>query len=106
MARAIWTGSIGFGLVNVPVKLISATEQKEISFHQFDRDSGQRVRIKRVAEDSGDEVDFGDIVKGYEVRKGHTVLLTPEELESVEPDRSRTIEIEDFVDLHEIDPVY
>jgi DNA end-binding protein Ku len=106
MARAIWSGSISFGLVNVPVKLFSATEQKDVSFHQFQEGTGQRIRYRRVAEESGDEVDYGDIVKGYEVEKGRHVLVTPEELESVEPGRTRTIEIEDFVDLAEIDPIY
>ncbi len=106
MARAIWSGSISFGLVNVPVKLFSATEQKDVSFHQFQAGTGQRIRYRRVAEESGEEVDYGDIVKGYEVEKGRHVLVTPEELESVEPGRTRTIEIEDFVDLAEIDPIY
>ncbi|MBW3627075.1 MAG: Ku protein, partial [Actinobacteria bacterium] len=106
MARAIWSGSISFGLVNVPVKLFSATEQKDVSFHQFQEGTGQRIRYRRVAEESGEEVDYGDIVKGYEVEKGRHVLVTPEELESVDPGRTRTIEIEDFVDLAEIDPIY
>ena len=106
MARAIWSGSISFGLVNVPVKLFSATEQKDVSFHQFQEGTGQRIRYRRVAEESGEEVDYADIVKGYEVEKGRHVLVTPEELESVEPGRTRTIEIEDFVDLAEIDPIY
>jgi DNA end-binding protein Ku len=106
MARAIWSGSISFGLVNVPVKLFSATEQKDVSFHQFQEGTGQRIRYRRVAEESGEEVDYGDIVKGYEVEKGRHVLVTPGELESVEPGRTRTIEIEDFVDLADIDPIY
>ena len=106
MARAIWSGSISFGLVNVPVKLFSATEQKDVSFHQFQEGTGQRIRYRRVAEESGEEVDYADIVKGYEVEKGRHVLVTPEELESVDPGRTRTIEIEDFVDLAEIDPIY
>lgn len=106
MPRSIWTGAISFGLVNVPVKLYSATEDKDIHFNQFQKDTGERVRYKRIAEGTGDEVEYDDIVKGYEVSKGRFVMVTAEELESVEPGRSRTIEIEDFVDGDEIDPIY
>lgn len=106
MARAIWNGAIGFGLVNIPVKLYSATESKSISFHQFERGTGKRIHNKRVAEGTDREVDYDDIDKGYEVSKGKFVIVTPEELESVEPGRSRTIEIEQFVDLAELDPIY
>jgi DNA end-binding protein Ku len=106
MPRAIWTGSLGFGLVNVPVKLYSATEDKDISFHQLAADTGERIRYRRVGEESGKEVAYEDIVKGYEVEKGRYVLVTSEELEAVEPGRGRTIEIEDFVDLDDVDPVY
>ena len=106
MARAIWNGAVGFGLVNIPVKLFSAIERKDVSFHQFEHGSGKRIHNKRVAEGSNKEVKFEDIDKGYEVTKGHFVMVTPEELESVEPGRSKTIEIEDFVDLHEVDPIY
>ncbi len=106
MARAIWSGAISFGLVNVPVKLFSATETRDVSFHQLQEGTGQRIRYKQVAAESGEEVGYDDIVKGYEVDKGRHVLVSPEELESVEPGRSHTIEIEDFVDLDRIDPVY
>jgi len=106
MARAIWSGTISFGLVSVPVKLFPATEQKDIRFHQFKKGTDQRVRNKRVAEKSGREVDYDDIVKGYEVDKGEYVIVEPEELEQVAPEPTRTIEIEDFVDLAEIDPIY
>ena len=106
MARAIWTGAISFGLVNVPVKLYSAVEQKDVSFHQLQKDTGERIHYKRVTDDSDDEVAYADIVKGYEVDKGQYVVVTPEELESVEPGRSRTVDIEDFVDLDEVDPIY
>jgi DNA end-binding protein Ku len=106
MARALWSGSISFGLVNVPVKLYTATEEKDVAFHQFDERSGQRIRVKRVREDNGREVDYDDIVKGYEVSKGRFVVVTPNELESVDPGPRRTIAIEDFVDLGEIDPIY
>ena len=106
MPRAIWSGSISFGLVNVPIKLHSATEQKDVRFHQFEGESGERIRQKRVSEESGHEVDYEDIVKGYEIKKGRFVMVTPEELESVEPGQSRTIDIEDFIDFQEIDPIH
>lgn len=106
MARAIWTGSISFGLVNIPVRLYSATEQKDVHFHQFEEGTGKRVKNKRVAEGTDREVDYDDIVKGYEVEDGKFVMVTPEELESVEPGATRTIDIEDFVELAAIDPMY
>jgi DNA end-binding protein Ku len=106
MARAIWSGSVAFGLVNVPVQLFSATQDLTVSFHQFEKDTSSRIRYKRVNEDTGEEVDYDDIVKGYEVADGEYVIVTPEELEAVEPGRSRTIEITDFVDAAEIDPIY
>jgi len=106
MPRAIWSGSLGFGLVNVPVKLFSAVEEKGIHFHQFKEGTSHRIRNKRVDEETGKEVDFDDIVKGYETSSGKYVMLTPEELESVEPGRTRSIDIEDFVDLDDVDPIY
>jgi DNA end-binding protein Ku len=106
MPRAIWSGSISFGLVNVPVKLYSAVSQKDLQFHQLEESTGSRIRYKRVSEKSGREVPYEKIVKGYEVGKGKYVMLTPEELEAFEPDATRTIDIEDFVDLDEIDPIY
>jgi DNA end-binding protein Ku len=106
VARAIWTGSVSFGLVNVPVGLFSATQDHKVHFHQFEKGTSSRVRNQRVNEDTGDEVEFKDVVKGAEVRGGSYVMLTQEELESVEPGRSRTIDISDFVDASEIDPVY
>lgn len=105
MPRAIWSGTISFGLVNVPVKLHTATEEKDVSFHQFS-EKGDRIKNKRVSEKTGREIDFKDIVKGYEVSKGKFVIVTPEELESVDPGPKRTIEIEDFVELSDIDPIY
>ena len=106
MPRAIWSGSISFGLVNVPIKLHTATEEKDVAFHQFVEGTGDRIRNKRVSEKTGREIDYDKIVKGYEVSKGEYVIVTPEELESVDPGPRRTIEIEDFVDLDEIDPIY
>jgi DNA end-binding protein Ku len=106
MPRAIWSGSISFGLVNVPVKLFSAVSQKDLSFHQLEEGTGARIRYKRVSEESGEEVGFDKIVKGYEIRKGEYVIVTNEELEAFDPEATHTIDIEEFVDLDEIDPVY
>ena len=106
MPRPLWTGTISFGLVSLPVKLYTATQNQDVSFHNFERGTGERVRHKRVAEGSGHEVAYEDIVKGYEVRPGEHVMVEKEELESVEPGRSRAIEIEDFIELDDVDPVY
>ena len=106
MAKAIWTGSLSFGLVNVPVGLYSATEDRSIHFNQFRAGRSERVRNKRVGEQSGDEVAYADIVKGYDLGGGEYVILTPEELASVAPGPSRTIEVTDFVELADIDPIY
>lgn len=106
MARPIWGGSLSFGLVNVPVRLFSATEQRDVSFNQLERDTGRRVRMMRVAEGTKEEVPFERIVKGYEVGEGRFVMITPDELEALAPAKSKNIEIEDFVALDDIDPVY
>jgi DNA end-binding protein Ku len=105
MPRAIWSGAISFGLVNIPVKLYSAVSRKTVRFHQIDAESGGRVRQKRVGPD-GDEVAYEQIVKGYEIGPDRYVTITPEELESLEPEKTRTIDIEDFVDLDDIDPIF
>jgi DNA end-binding protein Ku len=104
--RAIWTGAISFGLVNIPVRLYTATASHDVAFHQFEEKTGQRIHLKRVAERSGREVPYQRIVKGYEVRKGKVVLIEPKELQALEPRKTRTIDLELFVDLHEIDPIY
>ena len=106
MARAIWTGSLAFGLVNVPVGLFSATEDKTVHFNQFQSGTTDRIRYKRVNERTGREVELAGIVRGHEVGDGDYVLVSDEELAAVEPGRSRTIDIDDFVDLAEIDPIY
>jgi DNA end-binding protein Ku len=106
MARSIWTGALSVGLVNVPVKLFSAVEGRSVHFHQFEEGTDERIRYRRVAERSGKEVPLERIVNGYEVHKGQYVMVTREELEGVEPERSRAIELEDFVDLDDIDPIY
>jgi DNA end-binding protein Ku len=97
---------LSFGLVNVPVGLFSATQDHEVHFHQFEKGTSSRIRNLRINEDTREEVAYDDIVKGAEVRGGGYVMLTQEELESVEPGRSRTIDISDFVDAAEIDPIY
>jgi DNA end-binding protein Ku len=106
MPRAIWSGAISFGLVNIPVKLYSAVSRKTVRFHQIDAESGQRIRQQRVNPESGDEVPYEQIVKGYEVSPDQYVTITPEELEALEPQKTRTIDIEEFVDLEQIDPIY
>lgn len=106
MARAIWTGSISFGLVSIPVGLYSAVSEKTIRFHQLERGTSDRVRNKRVNERTGEEVEYRDIVKGYDAGDGQYVVVTPDELESVEPTKTHAIEIEDFVDQADIDPIF
>jgi DNA end-binding protein Ku len=106
MPRAIWTGSISFGLVNVPVKLYPAVRHQDLAFHQFQEGTNARIRNKRVSEKTGKEVPYEDIVKGYEVEKGHYVMVDPEELAEFAPRATRTIDIEDFVSLDDIDPLY
>jgi DNA end-binding protein Ku len=106
MARAIWSGAISFGLVNVPVKLYSATSPKSVRFHQLSSKTGARIRQKRVDPTTGDEVPFEDIVKGYELSPDRYVLIEPGELEALDPKATKTIDIEEFVDQSDIDPIY
>ncbi|MGH9091320.1 MAG: Ku protein [Acidimicrobiales bacterium] len=106
MARPIWRGSLAFGLVNVPVGLYAATDDRGVHFHQFERGTADRVRYRRVNERTGAEVDLDHIVRGVEVDPGEHVMLEDEEIDAVAPERSRSIEITDFVDLDEIDPVH
>jgi len=106
MARSIWTGAISFGLVNVPVKLYAATSPKTVRFHQLSGKTGARIRQKRVDSTTGDEVPYEDIVKGYEITPDRYVLIDPDELDALDPKTTKTIDIEEFVDLDEIDPIY
>jgi DNA end-binding protein Ku len=106
MARAIWSGAISFGLVNVPVKLYSATSPKTVRFHQLSSKTGARIRQKRVDPTNGEEVPFEEIVKGYEITPDHYVLITQEELDALDPKATKTIDIEEFVDLADIDPIF
>jgi DNA end-binding protein Ku len=106
MPRSIWTGAISFGLVNVPVKLYSAVSSKSVRFHQLHSEDGGRVKQKRVCSIDGEEVSYEEIVKGYELGPDRYVVITPDELESLDPKATRSIDIEDFVALDEIDPVF
>jgi DNA end-binding protein Ku len=106
MPRSIWSGAISFGLVNVPVKLFSAVSRKTVRFNQLNAETGNRIAQKRVDPTTGEEVGYDQIVKGYELTKDRYVVITPEELDALDPEKTRTIDIEDFVDLHEIDPIY
>ena len=106
MPRSIWSGAISFGLVNVPVKVYSAVSPKTVRFHQLNEKTGNRIQQKRVDSGTGEEVAYEDLVKGFELTKDRYVLISPEELSSIAPEKSRTIDIEDFVEIDEIDPVY
>ncbi len=106
MARAIWSGSIGFGLVTIPVRLHSAISRKTVRFNQIDADSGARIRQKRVSALDGSEVPAERIRKGYELASGDYVTVTESELAALAPRASRTIDIHEFVDLADIDPIF
>jgi DNA end-binding protein Ku len=104
--RTIWKGALSFGLVNIPTGLYPATSDKTVHFNQFEEGTSDRVRYKKVNERTGEEVANDRIVRGFDLGGGEYVVLTDEELESAEPKRSRQIEISDFVDIGDIDPVY
>jgi DNA end-binding protein Ku len=106
MARAIWSGAISFGLVNVPVKLYSATSPKAVRFHQLSSKTGVRIRQKRVDPTTDEEVPYEEIVKGYEITPDRYVLIEPDELDALDPKATKTIDIVEFVDLEDIDPIY
>ena len=106
MPRAIWSGAISFGLVNIPVKLYSAVSRKTVRFNQLDAESGQRIRQQRVNPETGEEVPYEQIVKGYEISPDQYVTISNEELDALEPQKTRTIDIEQFVDLEQIDPIH
>ncbi len=125
MGQAVWTGSISFGLVNIPVRLYPATQPKDVRFHLYDRRTGKRIRYERVTRDEEPAtfapeadvppspsmpetraVDADDVVRGVELSDGELVTVSEEEFVSLAPERSRTIELEEFVDLADIDPVF
>jgi DNA end-binding protein Ku len=103
---AIWSGSVGFGLVQVPVRLVTASRNRDVSFNQLEEGTGARIRYRKVSDATGEEVTADRIVKGYEISKGRYVVVEAEELASLAPKASHTIDIEEFVDLSEIDPVF
>lgn len=105
MARSIWSGSVSFGLVNIPVKLFSAVHQHDVRFHQLAPD-GSRIHYKRVSEKSGREIEYDKIRRGFETTRGNFVVFEPGELDELRPEATKTIDIEDFVALDEIDPIY
>jgi DNA end-binding protein Ku len=106
MPNAIWTGSISFGLVQVPVRLVGATKNLDVSFNQLEEGTGARIRYKKVSDATGEEVPPDRIKRGYEISKGRYVMIEPDELDVLRPKGSHAIEIEEFVDLDEIDPLY
>jgi DNA end-binding protein Ku len=106
MPRPSWTGSISFGLVNVPVKAYTAVRDHDVHFHQLDKKSGSRIRYRKVAEETGKEVDSDDIVLGFELRKGRYVTFDDAEMDALRPASTRSIDVTDFVELSEIDPIY
>ena len=104
--RPIWKGAISFGLVTIPVKLYSATEEKDVTFHQVRRSDGSRIKYKRVAAVDGEEVAYGDIAKGYELPTGETVVLTDDDFKDLPLTTSRAIDVLEFVPLEQVDPIY
>src|SRR5829696_10203852 len=106
MPRSMWTGAISFGLVTVPVKLYSAVSRKTVRFHQLNGKTGVRIQQRRVDPSTGDEVAYEDIVKGYELAPDRYVVIEGDELEALDPKKTRTIDIEEFVELSDVDPIF
>jgi DNA end-binding protein Ku len=106
MPRPVWSGTISFGLIAIPIKLFHAVSRKSVSFNQLDERTMSRIRYRKVSDETGEEVPDDHIVKGYEVSKGRYVLVDPDELEPFIPAATKTVDLEEFVDLAEIDPVY
>jgi DNA end-binding protein Ku len=104
--RSIWKGAVSFGLVSIPVKLYSATEEKDVSFHQVHREDGGRIRYKRVCQVDGEEVQYSDIAKGFELPSGETVILTDDDLADLPLATSRVVDVLSFVPLEQVDPIY
>ena len=106
MAKSIWKGDVSFGLVTIPVSLVSIEEHNDIHFHLLDSKTKSRVRYQRISEDTGKEIPWGDIVKGYEYDKDSYIIVNEQEFEKASPELFKTIDIEEFVDLKEIDSLY
>ena len=105
MPRSMWSGAISFGLINVPVKMVSAVQRQSVRFNELHEPDGARIRHRRVCGAEDKEVPYDEIVKGYDLGGDKYVVVTPEELERLEPKKTRMIEIEDFVALDDIDPM-
>src|SRR3712207_5112586 len=99
MPRAVWSGSISFGLVNIPIKLYNAVSKKSVAFNQIDAKSGSRIRMKRVSAATGEDVAQEDILKGYEISPDRYVTIQPDELEALDPEATRSVDLEEFVSL-------
>lgn len=106
MPRPVWSGNISFGLIAIPIKLYNGVSKKSVSFNQLDERTMSRIKLKKVSAETGEEVPDEHIVKGYEISKGRYVVVDPDELEPFIPSATRSIDLEEFVDLDEIDPVY
>jgi DNA end-binding protein Ku len=103
---SIWTGAISFGLVQVPVRLVTATKNRDVSFNQLEEGTSSRIRYRKVSDQTGEEVPADKIVKGYEISKGRYVVIETEEIDALQPKAAHTIDIEEFIDLDQIDPIY
>jgi DNA end-binding protein Ku len=106
MPRSIWKGTVSFGLVTIPVRLYSATEERDVAFHQVRRSDGSRIRYRRVAEADGEEVPYAEIAKGFELPSGETVVLTDEDFTDLPLATQKTVEVMEFVPLDQVDPIY
>ena len=106
MPRAIWSGSISFGLVSIPVRLMPAMRRKNVRFNQIDARTGSRIKQIKVSPVDGSEVPKDQLVRGYELATDTYVTITDDELSSLDPDASRTIDVTEFVELADIDPVF
>ncbi|MCP4435942.1 MAG: Ku protein [Actinomycetia bacterium] len=106
MARAIWSGAISFGLINIPVKLYSAVSQRSVRFNQIDPSNNARIRNQKVNAETGEVVDAAELVRGFEVSKGNYVIVSDDELAALQPRSTHTIDLEEFVELDQVDPIY
>lgn len=106
MAQAVWSGTISFGLVNVPVKMVVGVREKRVRFHLLSEDGSCRLRRKLYCPDTGEELDFRDTARGFEIAPGQYVLVQQEEIDEIKPEKGNRIDIEDFVQLSEIDPIF
>src|SRR5215216_7252514 len=104
--RSIWSGSLSFGLVNVPVQINSATKDTQVRFHQLDSKDNTPIEVHRFCSEEDVEVPYDEVVAGYEIEKGEYVMLTDEELAAAQPEKTKTIDIEEFVEIEDVDPLY